>query len=123
MNFGQAVSHCLRHYATFNGRGSRSEYWWFMLFFVLVGAIASTVNERLGNLAVLLLLLPNLAVGARRLHDIGKSAWFLLLNFVPLVGMVILIWWACRKGDEAPNEFGPPALGVVPREALPPGAV
>jgi len=93
MNFTQAVQVCLRKYVEFSGRASRSEFWWFALFQLIVLVVAAVLGERIYAVAGLLLLLPCLAVSARRLHDIGKSAWFLLLHFVPFVGIIVLIYF------------------------------
>jgi uncharacterized membrane protein YhaH (DUF805 family) len=123
MDFQTAIKTCLQKYATFSGRAARSEYWWFMLFFFLVVAILTAINDKLGNVAVLAFLLPNLAVGARRLHDINKSGWFLLLGFIPIIGTIILIVWAVKKGDEGSNEYGEPPVTATADPALPPGAV
>ena len=122
MEFGQAIKNCLNNYATFTGRAGRAEFWWFFLFNLLASIVASMIWARLGNLVSLALLLPSLAVGARRLHDIGKSGWFQLLWFVPLIGWLLLIYWAVQKSDPQPNQYGEsPALEAAP--ALPPGAV
>ena len=123
MDFQTAIKTCLQKYATFTGRASRSEYWWFMLFFFLMVAILSVISEKLGNVAAIGFLLPNLAVGARRLHDINKSGWFLLLGFIPVIGTIILIVWAVKKGDEGSNEYGEPPVTSASTAALPPGAV
>jgi uncharacterized membrane protein YhaH (DUF805 family) len=122
MNFGQAISTCFKNYATFTGRSSRSEYWWFVLFEVLVSLATGMLGDVVNGLAMLALLLPALAVGARRLHDIGKSAWFLLLGLIPLIGWIILIVWACQKSDPASNVYGPPP-GDTPLIDASPGAV
>ena len=122
MDFGQAIKNCLNNYATFTGRAGRAEFWWFFLFNLLASMAASVVWNRLGNLVSLALLLPSLAVGARRLHDIGKSGWFQLLWFVPLIGWIFLIYWAVQKSDPQSNQYGdPPAIEGTP--ALPPGAI
>ena len=73
MNFGQAISSCLSKYATFSGRASRPEFWWFFLFQILISLAASMLGETINGLVALGLLLPALAVGSRRLHDIGKK--------------------------------------------------
>jgi len=122
MDFGQAIKTCLNKYATFAGRAGRSEFWWFVLFNFLVSMAASLIWYRLGNLAGLALLLPSVAVGARRLHDIGKSGWLQLLWFVPLIGGLLLIYWAVQKSDPNANEYGPPPA-TAPVAAVPPGAV
>ncbi|MDD9884825.1 MAG: DUF805 domain-containing protein [Gammaproteobacteria bacterium] len=94
MDFGTAIKTCFRKYADFSGRATRAEYWWFVLFVVLVslglGVIDCSVlgsgcdidtfgYGALSWLWILAILLPDLAVGARRLHDIGRSGWWLLL--------------------------------------------
>ena len=100
VSFGQAVSLALgKNYCQFSGRSSRSEYWWFVLFQFIISYIVAGV----ANLA---LLLPGLGLCVRRMHDIGKSGWWILINFIPLVGNIIFIVWACR--DSGPdNEYGP----------------
>src|SRR4051812_49802207 len=93
MNFVQAVQTCLKKYADFSGRASRSEFWWFFLAQVIVLVVAGMISDTLSLIISLGLLLPGLAVGARRMHDIGKSGWFLLLGFIPLLGALILIYF------------------------------
>jgi uncharacterized membrane protein YhaH (DUF805 family) len=121
MTFQDSIATCLRKYFDFQGRASRSEYWWFMLFFVLAVFVSGMISEIAANIIALALVLPQLAVGARRLHDIGKSGWFLLLGLIPIVGTIILIVWAIKKGDAGPNAYGIPS--TEPAVALPPGAV
>ena len=108
MNFTQAVQVCLRKYVGFEGRASRSEFWWFALFQLIVGLVAGMIGERIYAVVVLLLLLPSLAVGARRLHDIGKSAWFLLLHFVPIIGTIVLIYFWVQPSHAERAAFGTP---------------
>ena len=109
MNFGQAISNCLSNYATFSGRASRSEFWWFFLFQVLASVAASMLSEKLSGLVSLALLLPALAVGARRLHDIGKSGWWQLL-MISGIGLVVLIyWWVQPTADDVSNYGSSPA--------------
>ena len=93
MNFGQAISTCLSNYATFAGRASRPEFWWFFLFQVLAQIAASMVGQTMSGLVVLGLLLPALAVGTRRLHDIGRSGWWQLLMLTGIGYLVLLYWW------------------------------
>jgi uncharacterized membrane protein YhaH (DUF805 family) len=98
MTFSESISTCFSKYAMFDGRASRSEFWWFFLFTFLVSAATSSVNETLSGLFSLGVLLPSLAVGARRLHDVNKSGWFLLLWLIPIIGWIILIVWAVQEG-------------------------
>ncbi len=93
MDFLPAIQSCLGQYATFSGRASRSEYWWFFLFQVLVMLVASLLGDTLYSILALLLLLPALAVGARRLHDVGRSGWWQLLMLSGIGYLVLLYWW------------------------------
>ena len=104
MTLGESIRVCFAKYATFSGRACRSEYWWFMLFIFLVSAAAISINDTVYGLVALGLLLPHLAVAARRLHDINKSAWWLLLGLIPIVNLVLVIWF-CMKGVEGVNRF------------------
>ena len=122
MDFKQSVLRCVRDkYVDFNGRAGRPEFWWFALFCLLVAAVFAVLRlEMLGMLANLALLLPSLAVGARRLHDTGKSGWFQLVWLVPLIGWAIMVYWLVQPSVGA-NEYGNgPARAATP--ALPPGA-
>ena len=104
MTFGESISICFRKYVTFDGRASRSEFWWFALFTFLVSIVVGIVSQALSSLFSLAVLLPSLAVGARRLHDTDRSAWFLLLWLIPVIGWIVLIVWAIQEGKE-PNRF------------------
>jgi len=92
MTFGESIVACFSKYAAFNGRAARPEYWWWVLFTALVSAATGVVSETLSALFSLAILLPSLAVGARRLHDTDRSGWFLLLL------------WLIQEGKE-PNRF------------------
>ena len=92
MNFGQAIATCLGKYATFSGRASRSEFWWFTLFQLLLGLATAMLGETVNALISLALLLPALAVGTRRLHDIGRSGWWQLL-YLTGIGFLLLLYW------------------------------
>ncbi len=93
MNFGQAISVCLSKYATFTGRASRPEFWWFFLFQILVSVAASMLGDTIAALVSLGLLLPALAVGTRRLHDIGKSGWWQLIMLTGIGFFLLIFWW------------------------------
>ena len=107
----------LKKYAVFRGRASRTEYWMFVLFNVIF-AIAALVIDNLSGLAtesvesgpvyslyVLATLVPSLAVSARRLHDTGKSGWYLLLGLIPCVGIILLVFMI-TPGNIGANEYG-----------------
>ncbi|MHB1199864.1 MAG: DUF805 domain-containing protein [Polaromonas sp.] len=104
MNFGQAISSCLRNYGTFSGRASRAEFWWFFLFQLLLSVAASILSERFGSLVNLALLLPALAVGSRRLHDIGRTGWWQLLMLTG-IGLLVLIYWWVQPTGAGTNEY------------------
>ena len=99
-----AVKTCFQKYVDFSGRAARPEFWWFFLFQIVVMIVTGMVSNILYGLAALALLLPGLAVGARRLHDIGKSGWWLLIGLIPLVGLYLLYLLAQPTGPA--NEYG-----------------
>jgi len=114
MNFGQAITSGLKNYANFQGRSSRSAFWYFALFNVLVGLAfqimsggdSSNFFGLLGGLASLALLLPSIAIGVRRLHDLDRSGWFILLALIPFIGGIILIVYYCQPSTAGANRFG-----------------
>ncbi len=118
MTFTDAIKTCFQNYATFRGRAGRPEFWYFVLFILVVNLLFGFIDgivfgDRiyLGPFATifdLATLLPLLAVGARRLHDIGKSGWWLLLGLIPLVGAIVLIWWCIQKGEVGENKWDVP---------------
>ena len=122
VTFGDAINRGIKlNYCNFNGRASRSEFWWFILFSWLVSFAAGLVfgcfGETAGTVAQsivsLVLLLPTLGLGARRLHDIDKSGWWQLLMLIPLIGAIILIIWWAKPSQETPNQYGPvPNVGI-----------
>lgn len=125
MDFQTAVRTCFSKYADFTGRARRAEFWWFALFGLLGNLIFGVVDTALfgadvsilGSLFSLAILLPNLAVGARRLHDTDRSGWWQLLVFIPVIGILVLIWWWTRPGDTGPNRFGPDPIADEIRAA------
>jgi uncharacterized membrane protein YhaH (DUF805 family) len=105
-SFTESIQICFRKYVDFTGRASRSEYWYFALFTALVGAVTGSFSESLSNAAAVATLLPSLAVGARRLHDIGRSGWNQLWFLLPFIGWIIIIVRLTRAGDPGPNAYG-----------------
>ena len=111
--FNQYFVDVLRNkYADFNGRARRSEYWYFVLFNFLIGTAVGVVTGLIGidwlsYIYSVALLVPGIAVGVRRLHDIGKSGWWLLISFIPLIGGIWLIILMAKEGDHGNNAFGP----------------
>lgn len=115
----------LRQYATFEGRARRKEYWFFVLFYVLVYLALAAVDALTGTydadagigllsgLYALATLLPNLAVTARRLHDTDRSGWWILVGLVPLIGGIVLLVFMCLDSQPGGNRFGPNPKGVL----------
>ena len=114
MGFGDAIKTCFAKYADFDGRAARPEYWYFVLFNIAVSIVLSVLGGiAFHGLAALLqvlfslaMLLPNIAVGARRLHDRDQSGWWLLIAFVPVVGAILLLVWFCLPGTRGNNRYG-----------------
>jgi uncharacterized membrane protein YhaH (DUF805 family) len=127
-----------RRYAEFEGRSDRKEFWYYVLFYVIVSAILSVLDQTFfggsmfyrdgligngyGNWSVdtdgplvsifsLASLIPTISVSVRRLHDINKSGWFFLFWFIPIVGWIFLLIWYCLKGEPVSNRFGEPPVG------------
>jgi uncharacterized membrane protein YhaH (DUF805 family) len=92
-------------YAQFAGRASRSEYWWFYLFTLLVTAAADSFGGTAGNLASLFFLLPGFALIARRLHDVGRSGWWFLITFT-VIGIPVVLYWLVKDSDKGKNAYG-----------------
>lgn len=116
MTFKQATRTCLSKYAEFHGRAARPEYWWFVLFTIL-GNIAAGIIDAVfgfradgtglvGGLFSLAMLLPSLAVASRRLHDIDRSFWWVLVGLIPVIGWLVLLYWFVQPGTSGSNRFG-----------------
>ena len=121
MDFTSAIKSGFSNYANFSGRASRSEYWYFTLFSIIVNLGAGLIDQILGfyivaGIAGMALIIPGLSMSWRRLHDIDKSGawWFIWLS---CVGIIVLFVWSVTKGTAGPNRFGPDPLGSG--EALP----
>jgi uncharacterized membrane protein YhaH (DUF805 family) len=124
MNMEGAVRSVLSKYGTILGRAARPEYWWWVLavFILLVitrlidGALIAPMlgferfehdgGQPLSMLVSLAVLLPGICVAGRRLHDLDKSAWWLLMGFIPVVGFLVLLWFFVQRGSEGANQFG-----------------
>lgn len=117
MGFRDAIRVCLtKKYATFSGRASRSEYWWFYLFALITNIVISLIASNSSAVSVIALvvtlglLLPIFAVGVRRLHDVGRSGWWFLLGLVPILGGLVLLVWSVSPGTTGNNSYGPDPL-------------
>ena len=102
----------LERYAKFDGRANRAEYWWYFLAQLIIGVVlqllgnVSSIFSIVYLLYMLAVFIPGLAVAIRRLHDTGKSGWFVLLALIPCVGVIILIVFLATEGTKGPNKFG-----------------
>ena len=117
MNFSDAISSGFKKYATFSGRASRSEYWFWVLFSFLVIFAGAVIDSAAGTgyafyaIAVLALFLPSLSVLIRRLHDLNRSGGWYWIALIPLVGAIMLLVWMCTEGTRGDNSYGSNPLG------------
>src|SRR5215211_6659398 len=113
----------LKKYAVFGGRSRRKEYWYFLLFNIIVAIVLAWIDALLGTFSSsgigvlsgiygLAILIPSLAVTVRRLHDIDRSGWWILIALVPLIGTIVLLVFALLEGTPGPNRYG-----LNPKEA------
>ena len=121
MSIFEAIISVIYQYAVFAGRASRSEFWYWQLSAFLVGVatlmldMAAFPDSKLSPINAifrLMVFVPTLAVGARRLHDIGRTGWWQLLWLVPVAGWIVIIVFACIKGDEQSNQYGDNPLAI-----------
>jgi uncharacterized membrane protein YhaH (DUF805 family) len=118
MTFTTAVRTCFRKYATFTGVASRSEYWWFFLFyFILDVALFLTGLVTLRALASLVLFLPSLAVGVRRMHDGGRSGWWILTSIILPWGIYLLCTPSKTENNKYAEGYTLSESDVVPSSA------
>ncbi len=127
MNYYREV---LKKYAVFSGRSGRAEYWYFFLFNIIISIalhiISSAIGDEMNILSLiygLAILVPGLAVIVRRLHDIGKSGWMILILFIPFIGVIWAIVLLATKGQPGENKYGPnpnmPSSSAVPTPSIP----
>jgi uncharacterized membrane protein YhaH (DUF805 family) len=110
MSFVEAIQTCFSKFVTWQGRAGRAEYWWWILFTLIVYVVGVIIDVPLKSpiptiLLILVLLLPSLAVLVRRLHDTGRSGWWYWIGLVPLVGGIILLVFVC-SASQGPNSYG-----------------
>ncbi len=139
MNIKTAVSTCYRDkYIDVSSRAMRSEFWWFLLAFLVIWQVLALIDAAafapiytltmqspvmpegipvdfgpMSTIFLIVSIIPLITVTMRRLHDTGKSGWWLLLTFVPVIGFLVVFVFAAMKGTEGPNRFGPNPLGPV----------
>ena len=95
----------LKKYSDFESSSSRKEYWMFVLFNIVFSSLASIISPKISMLYSLFIFIPALAVTVRRLHDVGKSGWMLLIIFIPLIGPIWLLYLLSKKGDSLDEFF------------------
>ena len=122
MTMGEAIRSVLSHYASFDGRATRSEFWWWVLFTIIASLAAGILDglaiapilgrdafygpHVLSALLGIALILPGLSVSVRRLHDIDRSGWWILIGLVPLIGNLVLLFWYVQPSQTGRNRFG-----------------
>lgn len=121
MSFTQAIQSAFEKYFTISGRASRSEYWYFVLFCLIGAFVFGMIDGAIFGSALLLApistifslvtFVPSVALGFRRLHDTNRSAWWLLLSLVPVIGWVVLLVFYIQKGTDGENTYGADPLG------------
>jgi len=94
------------NYANFSGRARRKEYWMFVLFNVIISMALGFIHPMLQGVYMLAVLIPGWAVAIRRMHDVGKSGWFFLVGFIPLIGGLWILFLMCKDGDSSDNVYG-----------------
>jgi uncharacterized membrane protein YhaH (DUF805 family) len=109
----------LKKYAVFSGRARRAEFWYFVLFNLIVAIVLALIDTLLGTttgvssfgilsgLYSLAVLIPTLALWVRRLHDIDRTGWWVLINLIPLIGTIVLLVFALTPGTPGSNQYGP----------------
>ena len=116
MTFQESIAKCMSNYTNFKGRASRSEYWWFYLFCLVIDlgitalttlSLGAETAELYSLLVNLILFRPGLAVAVRRLHDRDRSGWWLLIGFT-IIGLIPMIYWLGKEGFKNVNEYGEP---------------
>lgn len=114
MSFGQAIASAFANYFNFSGRASFRAYWFFVLFEILVSIVLAIPDYLLfptlkigplGGAFSLVTLIPGISLSIRRLHDTGRSGWWFLLIFIPIIGWLVLLYWALAP-SQPPNEYG-----------------
>ncbi len=116
MTFTESVSTCLKKYFVFEGRASRSEYWWFQLIVSPSYLISEVLDNEISFFFLgitLFTLIPAISAGVRRLHDTNKSGFFLLISFIPFIGGLVLLFLLIPVGTKGKNRFGPDPLKMI----------
>ena len=125
MGFGEAVSTCFKKSVVWEGRASRAEFWWFYLAQILIIFAAGIIDQIIGTgflyiIALIVVILPSIAVLIRRLHDTDRTGWWYWIQLLPLIGLIVILVFMLSGSDEGDNKYGPNPSGSV---APPPPAV
>lgn len=118
----------LKQYADFSGRATRKEYWMFQLVYILILTAAMLVMLAAPALVFLLfigalaIIIPTMALLVRRLHDIGRSGWWILLSFIPYIGGIVLLVFTCLPSQPGSNKYGANKYGIEPTTVSAPAA-
>ncbi|PMO38267.1 hypothetical protein BCT11_17500 [Vibrio sp. 10N.222.52.B12] len=108
----------IKNYINFGGRARRKEYWYFFLFNILISLVLCFIDTTTGNyepetgygllssIYALAVFIPGVSVGVRRLHDTGRTGWWSLIAFIPLIGVLVLLYFCASKGDTGRNQYG-----------------
>ena len=125
MGFGEAVSTCFKKSVVWEGRASRAEFWWFYLAQILIIFAAAIIDQIIGTgflyiIALIVVILPSIAVLIRRLHDTDRTGWWYWIQLLPLIGLIVILVFTLSGSDEGDNKYGPNPSGSV---APPPPAV
>jgi len=123
MDFKQAIIRCVKDkYAEFGGRAGREEFWYFMLGYFILSVVLGILHlQIIGGLVFLGLVIPMLAAGSRRLHDVDKSGWMQLISLVPIIGWILVIYWLALPSG-GPNRYGDGPAPADAAPAVPPAA-
>lgn len=124
MDFSQSIVKCISDYATFSGRSSRSEFWWFTLFTTLVAIVSGILDSTIfgmdledptpfGMITSVILFMPAISVTVRRLHDVDRSGWWFWFFLVPIIGWITILVWECTRGTYGENKYGPDPLLAI----------
>jgi uncharacterized membrane protein YhaH (DUF805 family) len=115
----------MKKYAVFNGRARRKEYWYFVLFYIIITIVLVVIDRvigsfsaeagigLLGGLYTLAVLIPSIAVAVRRLHDTDRSGWWLLIALIPLIGAIVLLVFLVQDGKPGENQYGSNPKGAT----------
>ena len=119
MTFSESISVCFKKYFVFEGRASRSEYWWFQIIVTPSYLISEVLDNEISYFflgVTFLTLIPAISAGVRRLHDTNRSGFYILISLVPFIGGIVLLFFLIPQGTKGKNRFGPDPLKKVKKK-------